>query len=91
MSVLMNVFYVWMMFVARFSIFFSPFIIAVIVAGPMAQYCNNVNAKPKGTATTKEKVLTAVFTVCVLGLMFGAMIVMVCMGDNLINVVNNIG
>ena len=91
MSLLMNMFYVWMMFVIRFFVFFSPFIIAVIAAGPMAQYCNNVTAKPKGTVTVKEKVLSAVFTVCILGLMFGAIIVTVCMGDDLINVVNSIG
>ena len=91
MSMLMNVFYVWMVFVARFFVFFSPFIIAIMVAGPMAQYCNNVTAKPKGTVTVKEKVLSAVFTVCILGLMFGAIIVTVCMGDDLINVVNSIG
>ena len=91
MSLLMNVFYVWMVFVSRLCVFFSPFLIAVMAAGPMAQYCNTVTAKPKGTVTVKEKVLSAVFTVCVLGLMFGALIVTVCMGDDLINVVNSIG
>lgn len=91
MSILMNMFYVWMMFVIRLFVFFSPFIIAVMAACPMAQYCNNVTAKPKDTVTVKEKVLSAVFTVCVLGLMFGAIIVTVCMGDSLINVVNSIG
>ena len=91
MSLLMNVFYVWMVFVARICVFFSPFLIAVMAAGPMAQYCNNVTAKPKGTVTVKEKALSAVFTVCILSLMFGALIVTVCMGDNLINIVNSIG
>ena len=91
MSMLMNLFYAWMVFATRLCVFFSPFIIAIMAAGPMAQYCNNVTAKPKGTVTVKEKVLSAVFTVCVLGLLFGALIVTVCMGDNLINVVNSIG